>query len=86
MAGGWCENRRAGVCDQTSVHTEAGTQHFAVIITEKAPSPFLKHLNFVDTFTSVWGRGVWGVWRHGARCIPAACSSNEIMSGQLSSG
>ena len=54
MAGGWCENRRAGVCDQTSVHTEAGTQHFAVIITEKAPSPFLKHLNFVDTFTSVW--------------------------------
>ena len=31
---------RAGVCDQTSVHTEAGTQHFAVIITEKAPSPF----------------------------------------------
>ena len=54
---------RAGVCDQTSVHTEAGTQHFAVIITEKAPSPFLKHLNFVDTFTSVWGSvaGVSGV-------------------------
>ena len=51
------------MCDQTSVHTEAGTQHFAVIITEKAPSPFLKHLNLLTPLHrcgAVWA-GVSGV-------------------------
>ena len=63
----------AGVCDQTGAPPprEGVTEYFAVISQRRR----------LLLITSVVG-----VWRHCGRCIPAACSSNEIISCQLSSG